>query len=135
MQKVIFSNGKIIYADEIQGSTYNGRETLIFIISGDNTKFDELKNIFLDKKATEIIIVEYEDVDGSIQQNVQIGFIVPVSLSYASNSTEPNLYKYSMTLGKRTQVEAEYAELRADITEISETVEQIKHELESLSKK
>ena len=128
MQKVTFSNGISIYANEIQGSNYNGRETLVFIISGDNTTFDELKEIFLDKEATETITVEYEDVDGSIQQNVQVGFIVPVSLSYAFDT-------YSMTLGKRTQLETEYAALRSDITELAETVEQIKHELENLSKK
>ena len=128
MQKVIFSNKKTINADEIQGSNYNGRETLVFIISGENTTFEELKNIFIDKEATETIMIEYENTDGFTQQNLQVGFIVPVSLSYAVDT-------YSMTLGKQTQVEADYAALRSDITELVETVEQIKHELENLSKK
>jgi len=128
MQKVTFSNGNSLYANEIQGSNYNGREALVFIISGENTTFEELKNIFLDKDATETITIEYENTDGSTQQNLQVGFIVPVSLSYAFDT-------YSVTLGKRTQLETEYAALRSDITELAETVEQIKHELESLSKK
>jgi len=134
MQKVTFSNGKTINAEEIRGSSYNGRETLIFTVPGGEATFEELKGIFLDSEATEIITIEYVDADGSIQQNAQAGFIMPVLLSYSSNSAEPNLYTYAMTLGKRTQVEAEYAALRAEIAELYEKVEHIEQELEILPK-
>jgi len=134
MQKVTFSNGKTINAEEIRGSSHNGRETLIFTVPGGETTFDELREIFIDKEATETITVEYEDIDGSIRQNLQVGFILPVLLSYSSNSAEPNLYTYTMTLGKRTQVEAEYAALRAEIAELTEKVEHIEQELDILPK-
>ena len=59
---------------------------------------------------------------------------MPVELSYSSNSAEPNLYTHTMTLGKRTQAEAEIAALRAEIAELAEKVGHIEQELEILPK-
>ena len=115
MQRITFANGQTIKAEEIRGSSYSGRETLIFTVTEDYATFGELKEIFLDKETTEEIIIEYEDEKGYTQKNLQIGFIVPVSLSYSEE-------KYTMTLGKRTQVETEYAELRSDIDEIMKAI-------------
>jgi hypothetical protein len=115
MQYVTFSNGKAIKAEEIRGGSYKDRETLAFTIPEGYATFDELKDIFLDKEATKEITVEYEDEKGYTQKNLQIGYIVPVSLSYAGD-------KFSMTLGKQTQAEAEYADLRADVDEIMKAI-------------
>ena len=132
MQKITFANGKIINAEEIRGSSYNGRETLIFTFPETETTFEELKEIFIDKEATEEITIEYEDADNSIKQNLQVGFIVPITLSY-SNAVRDTGDKYTMTLGKRTQVEAEYAELSAKIAELAEKVEHLEQEIENFA--
>ena len=129
MQKVTFSNGKIIYA-EIRGGSFGERETLTFTAPGENTTFEELKEILLDGEATEAIIIEYEDAGGSTQINLQTGYVVPVSLSYSVGDTAG---EYSMTLGKRTQIESQYEALRNDIADLTVRLEKAAQDVEILA--
>jgi hypothetical protein len=103
MQKVTFTTGETIEAESVRGDVVNGRQALIFTVPESETTFEQLKTIFTDEAATEEITVEYktEDDGGEIttEQNIQTGYIVPVSLSY-------EVGKFIMTLGRQTQTDA-----------------------------
>jgi len=114
MQKVTFANGQNLEVEEVRGSYANVRETLVFVVPDNVADFDTLKTLLFDAEAAETITVEYQEQDENgepvTQENVQEGYIVPISLNYEV-IPENNYGRFLLILGKQTWQEKRIAEL------------------------